>query len=219
MVSPIDDLPSTVKRRIFEVRSSLAKLATGDDVKTVLPGANEGRYGLNLATDWHELRAAVIKAEAATAGSTTWADAVAEIVGTIRPPGLLTPPDGARQRRYAWIDNHYAAHIQDLVRRVLAILADQAQVDRAAGHHRRALDVLAVARSITPIYTQEIADAVVATYLSAGDPARAEQECLAYERQFDQEFLARERRHPQPGNPRVRLNEYLNHEHNSDDDQ
>lgn len=210
---------STVKRRIVELRSSLAKLVTGDNVKAVFAGAIEGRYALSLATDWHELRAAVIKAEAATAGSTTWADAVVDIVGTVRPPGLLTPPDGARQRRYAWIDNHYAAHVQDLVRRVLAILADQAQVDRAVGRYRQALDVLAVARSITPIYTQEIADAVVATYLSAGDLVRAEQECLAYERQFDQEFLARERRHPQPGNPRVRLNEYLNHQHNGDHDQ
>lgn len=204
--------PATVKRRMVELRGRLAKLAEGNDGKVVMPEAVDGRYGLRLANDWHELRSALLRAESFEVGSDAWAAAVDTIVATVRPPGLLTPPGGARQlRHFAWIDDHYHSLVQDLTRRVLVVLAEQAQLDRVEGRYSNALDVLGLARSIAPMYPREIADGLVATYLALGDPVRAEQECEAYERQFDEAFLAKERMDPQPGNPRVRLNDYLNH--------
>ena len=95
---------------------------------------------------------------------------------------------------------------------MLVVLAEHARLLREDGRYSEALDLLGLARSLSPMYPREIADGIVATYLALGDPARAEQECEAYERQFDEGFLARERMNPQPGNPRLRLNDYLNHQ-------
>ncbi|MGF1599260.1 MAG: LysM peptidoglycan-binding domain-containing protein [Acidimicrobiales bacterium] len=207
--------PATVKRRVGELRGRLSALAAGIDGKALLPEAVDGRYRLCLSNDWQELRDALVNAESSTPGSGPWTQAVAVITSIVRPPGLLTPLTGSRHgRNFAWIDDHYQSLIQDVSRRVTVILADQAQAWRHDGDHKQALEILNLARSISPIYPREIADGVVATYLALGDPVRAEQECLLYERQFDDAFAARERGNPQPGNPRVRLNDYLNHHHN-----
>ena len=77
--------PATVKRRMVELRGMLAKLVEGNDGKAVMPDAVDGRYGLRLANDWHELRSALLRAESVEVGSEAWTAAVAAIVATASP--------------------------------------------------------------------------------------------------------------------------------------
>jgi hypothetical protein len=200
--------PETVKSRIWELRRALAHLIDSGDAKTVLPDASDQRYQLQGVTcDLTELKAAIIRAEANQPGSAEHTETAHRIASLIRPPGLLTPPTGRNAKAmYAWTDNTQTIQ-HDLTRRLTNILADHANHLTASGLPGQALAILGNARTATPTYTLQLADALVTAYLALDDPLQAETECLAYERQLTTDPRQAE---PPPSSPRAKLDAYLN---------
>jgi hypothetical protein len=195
---------------MWELRKALAGIIVNADAKNILPDATDQHYQLHGVTcDWHDLEAAITKAEAHQPGTPEHSAAAQTIASLIRAPALLTPPTARHaQTMFAWTD-HTQGVIHDTTRRLSVILANHANHLTDHGQPRQALDILAAARAATPTYTCEIADGHVAALLALGDPAQARGECLAYEHQFDPQIIETETTNPPPSSPRARLNKHL----------
>ena len=195
----------TVKKKVYELRAAVKSLLPVGDVKTVIPEAVDQRYSLaEVSCDWHELKAAIVSAEAGEVGTEDWIQCAESIMALIRPPGLFTVPAGKRAApMFLWVEE-YESIAQDAVRRLGNILVDYAGYVSETGDRREALRILRKAREASAIYTWEVANAFVRTLLLDGDVGGARAECEAYERQLD----AGEDQDV-PGSPRRMLNDYL----------